>query len=178
MTISDLRANVGLLQQSAGHDPSKSKKNRRGNTSKDRSDFEDQDSDVEQIGESLDTPIADRGGPLSIMMIVTRIQKLTLNVMGIKNARLSLPILPVRLLEIVFFNGITSCSDMPNCEDIQLDGQKVHRWRKVKCSAPEMENYPPIYFDGCQWIARQAQEEDSFFLEKKVGVYDLCMKTE
>jgi len=23
-----------------------------------------------------------------------------------------------------------------------------------------MENYPPIYFDGCQWIARQAQEEE------------------
>ncbi|KAJ8440053.1 hypothetical protein Cgig2_025532 [Carnegiea gigantea] len=45
VTISDLRANVGLLQQTAGHDPSKSKKNIRGNTSKDGSDFEDQDSD-------------------------------------------------------------------------------------------------------------------------------------
>ncbi|KAJ8434404.1 hypothetical protein Cgig2_002606 [Carnegiea gigantea] len=45
VTISDLRANVGLFQQSARHDPSKSKKNRRGNTSKDGSDFEDRDSD-------------------------------------------------------------------------------------------------------------------------------------
>ncbi|KAJ8432421.1 hypothetical protein Cgig2_016051 [Carnegiea gigantea] len=39
VTISDLKAN------SAGHDPSESKKNRRGNTSKDGFDFEDQDSD-------------------------------------------------------------------------------------------------------------------------------------
>ena len=62
MTISDLRANVDLLQLSEGHDPSKSKKNRRGNTSKDGSDFEDQDSDVERTGEYLDTPAADRGG--------------------------------------------------------------------------------------------------------------------
>ena len=42
------------------------------------------------------------GGTLSTMMIVTRIQKLTLNVVGIRNARLSLPIVPVRLFEIVF----------------------------------------------------------------------------
>jgi len=62
VTISDLRANVGLLQQSAGHDHSKSKKKRRGNTSNDGSDFEDQDSDVERTGEPLDTPIGDRGG--------------------------------------------------------------------------------------------------------------------
>ena len=102
MTISDLRDNVGLFQQSVGHDPSKSKKNRRGNTLKDGSDFEDQDSEVEQTEESLDTPIAHRGGILSTIMIVTRIQKLTLNVVGIKNARLLLLILPVRLLEIVF----------------------------------------------------------------------------
>ena len=47
-------------------------------------------------------PLMIEGGTLSTMMIVTRIQKLTLNVVGIRNARLSLPILPVRLLEIVF----------------------------------------------------------------------------
>lgn len=62
MTISDLRINVGLLQQSVGHDPSKSKKDTNGHTSKEGSDFEDQDSNVEQTDESLDTPIADRGG--------------------------------------------------------------------------------------------------------------------
>ena len=41
VTISDLRTNVALLQQSAGHDLSKFKKSTRGNVSKDRSDFED-----------------------------------------------------------------------------------------------------------------------------------------
>ena len=64
MTIIDVRANIGLLQQSAGHDPPKSKKNTRGNTSKEGSDFEDQDSDVERTDESLDTPIANRGGDI------------------------------------------------------------------------------------------------------------------
>ena len=57
MIISDLRANVGLLQQGAGHDPSKFKKNTRGNTSKDGSNFENQDFEVEWTRESLDTPI-------------------------------------------------------------------------------------------------------------------------
>ena len=62
--------------------------------------------------------LIERGGTLSTMIIVTRIQKLTLNIVGIKNARLSLPILPMRFLEIVFFNGITSYSDMTNLEDV------------------------------------------------------------
>ena len=47
MTICDLRANVVLLQQGAGYDPSKSKKSTGGDTSKDGSDFEDQDYDAE-----------------------------------------------------------------------------------------------------------------------------------
>ncbi|KAJ8443850.1 hypothetical protein Cgig2_010314 [Carnegiea gigantea] len=61
VTISDLRANVALFQLTTGHDPSKSK-NTRANTSKEGSDFEDQDSDAKQIGESLDTRVANRQG--------------------------------------------------------------------------------------------------------------------
>ena len=62
MTISDLRANVGLLQQSAGHDPLKSKKINRGNTLKEGSNFGVQDSNAKCTGKSLDTPVDNRGG--------------------------------------------------------------------------------------------------------------------
>ena len=61
MTVCDLRANVVLLQQSAGHDLSTSQKSARGYTSKDGSDFKDQHYDVEHTGESIDIPIASRG---------------------------------------------------------------------------------------------------------------------
>ena len=61
VTIRDLRANVVLLQQSAGHDLSKSKKSAGGDNSMDGSDFEDQDYDVEHIGEFIDTHVASRG---------------------------------------------------------------------------------------------------------------------
>ncbi|KAJ8430754.1 hypothetical protein Cgig2_009059 [Carnegiea gigantea] len=117
MTISDLRANVSLLQQSAGHDPSKSKKNRRGNTSKDGSDFEDQDSKVERIGESLDTPITNRGGDTIDNDDSNQVQKLTLNVVGIKKCNTVAANTSSAALGDSFFNGITSCSDMPNLED-------------------------------------------------------------
>ena len=46
---------------SVGHDLFKSKKSARGNTSKDGSDFKDQDHNVEHTEKSIDTPIANRG---------------------------------------------------------------------------------------------------------------------
>jgi len=115
VTISDLRSNVGLLQQSARHDPSKSKKNTRGNTSKEGSNFEDQDSDAERIGESLDDLITNRGGDTVEMMTVTKIRKQILNVVGTKDATPSLPTLLKCLMEIVF-----SISDIPNHEELAL----------------------------------------------------------
>jgi len=101
VTISDLRANVGLLQQSTGYDPSKSKKNRRGNTSKDGSYFKDQDSDVERIedllillllieGDNIDNDDSDQDSEANFKRH------------GHKKCKIVLPILPVRLLEIVF----------------------------------------------------------------------------
>ena len=61
MTISDFRTNVALLQQSAGHDLYKFKKSARGNISKNGSDFQDRDDDVEHTGKFIDTPVASRG---------------------------------------------------------------------------------------------------------------------
>ena len=58
------------------------------------------------------------GGILSTMMTVTRIEKLSLNVEGMRNARLSLSILLSASLGDSFFNGMTSCSDLPNLEDV------------------------------------------------------------
>jgi len=62
VAISDLRANVCLLQHNAWHDASKSKKNTMGNTSKEGSNFEDQDSDVEQTNKSLIPLLLIEGG--------------------------------------------------------------------------------------------------------------------
>jgi len=101
VTISDLRANVGLLQQSAGHDPSKSKKNTRGHTSKEGSNFEDQDSDVERT-ESLDTPIADQGGDAIENDDSDQDSEAKFKRRGHKKVGPSLPILLECLVEIVF----------------------------------------------------------------------------
>ncbi|KAJ8435025.1 hypothetical protein Cgig2_013675 [Carnegiea gigantea] len=118
VTIDDLRANVDFLQQSAGHDPSKSKKSRRGNTSKDGSDFEDQDSDAERTGESLDTTVADRGGDIIDSDDSDQDSEANFKHHGHKKCNTATANTFSAPLGDSFFNGITSCSDMSNLEDV------------------------------------------------------------
>jgi len=89
-------------QQSVGHDVSKSKKRARGNNSKDGLISRTEMTMLSIPANSLTLlfPVEERA--LLKMMTVTKIQKLTANVMGVKNARSSSQILPEWLLEIVF----------------------------------------------------------------------------
>lgn len=57
MTISNLKTNVDLLQNSTKYDPHKSKKNTRASSSKDDLDLEDQDSNTKVTGESINTHV-------------------------------------------------------------------------------------------------------------------------
>ena len=97
VTISDLRANVGLLQKSAGYDPSKSKRTP-GVT-------------FRMMNPILRTKILMLNGAMSPLIFklliedseaVTRIQRLTLNVEGAKNAGQLLQILMDCFLGIAF----------------------------------------------------------------------------
>ncbi|KAJ8438229.1 hypothetical protein Cgig2_028132 [Carnegiea gigantea] len=126
VTISDLRANVGLLQQSAGHDPSMSKKNRRGNASKDGSDFEDQDSDVEWTGKSLDTPVADRGRDTIDNDDSDQDSEGNFKRCGHKKRKTVAANTSSAPLSDSFFNGVTSYSDMPNLEDALTYQHQCH----------------------------------------------------
>jgi len=119
VAVCDLRANIVLLQQSARHDPSKSKKSTRGNTSKDGSNFEDSDYDAEHAGESMILlfPVKERA--LLKMMTVTKIQKLTLNIVGAKKCKIVATNTSKVALGDSFFNDIQSCSHIPlNLEDV------------------------------------------------------------
>jgi len=106
VTINELRANVALLQKSAGYAPSKYEKNTTGHVLKDGSDFGDRESDVEWTSESANVHIHIEERTPSKMITVTRIQKLTIDIIGTKSVRLLLQILPHCLLERTF--SITS----------------------------------------------------------------------
>ena len=119
MTIRDLRANIVLLQQSAGYDPSKSNKCARGNTSKNGSNFADQDYDAEHTGEFIDTLITSREEGTVENYDNDQDSEANLKSRGSKKCK----ILTVNTLRVAlgdsFFNNIQSCSDMPtNLEEV------------------------------------------------------------
>ena len=119
MTISDLRTNFALLQQSAGHDLSKFKKSARDNISKDGSDFEDRDDDVEHTGEFIDTPIASRGEDIIENDDSDQDSEANLKRCGRKKCKIVAANTSRMAFEDSFFNDIQNCSDMPtNLEDV------------------------------------------------------------
>jgi len=119
VTISDLRTNVGLLQQSAGHDLSKFKKSARGNISKDGSDFEDRDDDVEHTGEFIDTFVTSRGEGVVENDDSDQDSKANFKRRGRKKRKIVAASTSRMALEDSFFNDIPSCSDMPtNLDDV------------------------------------------------------------
>jgi len=90
----------------------KSKKSTRGNTSKDGSDFEDQDYDVEHTVESINTAVVSRGEGIVENDDNGKDSKANFKRRGRKNARSSLQIPPKWLLETVFsmtFKAIRTC---------------------------------------------------------------------
>ena len=111
--ISDLRTNVVLLQQSARHDLSKSKKNTRGNTSKDGSDFENQDYDIEHTGEYIDTPVASRAEGIIENDDSYCDLRANFKRRGRKKGKIFIANTSRVALRDIFFNDIQSCSEMP-----------------------------------------------------------------
>ncbi|KAJ8426680.1 hypothetical protein Cgig2_018771 [Carnegiea gigantea] len=108
VTISDPRANVGLLQKSAGYDPSK------GHVLKDESDFDDQDSDADQTNESSDIQIANRGFRGS-----DQDSKANFKHRGYKKRRTVAANTYGLLRGDSFFNNIQSCSEIQtNLENV------------------------------------------------------------
>jgi len=119
VTISDLRTNVALLQQSAGHDLSKFKKSARGNISKDGSDFKDRDDDVEHTGEFIDTPVASTGEGVIENDNSDQDSEANFKRYGRKKRKIVAANTSRMALGDSFFNDIQSCSDMPtNLEDV------------------------------------------------------------
>ena len=118
VTISDLRTNVVLLQQSVGYDLSKSKKSARGNTSKDRTDFEDQDDDIKHTDEFIDIPIASRGEGIVENDDTDQDSEANFKRRGRKKCKIIAANTSRVTLGDSFFNDIQICSDMPtNLED-------------------------------------------------------------
>ena len=108
-----------LFFSSAGHDPSKSKKSVRGNTSKDGSYFEDQDYDVEYTGKSIDTLVANRGDGIVENDDSDQDSEVNFKRHGRKKRKIVAASTSRMVLEDNFFNDIPSCSDMPtNLEDV------------------------------------------------------------
>ena len=119
MTISDLRTNVALLQQSASHDLSKLKKNAKGNISKDGSDLEDRDDDVEHTGEFIDTPVASKGEGVVETDDSDQDSETNFKRRGRKKRKIVAASASRMTLGDSFFNDNHSCSDMPtNLEDV------------------------------------------------------------
>ena len=113
MAISDLQTNVLLLQQSTGHDLSKSKKSARGNTSKDGSNFEDQDYDVERTSKYIDTPIASRGKGIVENDDSDQDSEANFKHRGCKKCKIFAANTYGVALGDSFFNDIQRCSDTP-----------------------------------------------------------------
>jgi len=117
--ICDLRADVVLLQQSAGHDLSKSKKSTGGNPLKVGSDFEDQDYDVEHIGEFIDTSVASRRDDIIENDDSDKDLEANFKHPRCKKRKIIVAYTSKVALGDIFFNNIQSCSDMPtNLEDV------------------------------------------------------------
>jgi len=98
---------------------SKSKKSAWGNTSKDRSDFEDQDYDVEHTDELIDTPVASRGEGIIENDDSDQDSKANFKRRGLKKCKIVAANTSRVALGDSFFNDIQSCSNMlTNLEDV------------------------------------------------------------
>jgi len=102
VTIGDLRANIVLLQWSAGHDLSNTRRAREAIVQMMDLILRTRITMMSRLVNPLIHLLPAEERALSKMMTMTKIQKLTLNVEGTKNARSSLQIPPKWLLEIVF----------------------------------------------------------------------------
>ena len=140
MIISDLRGNVGLLQQSAGHDLSKSNKNTRGNSSKEGPDFEDQDYDAERTDKSLDTPIIDQGSNTAKNVDSDQASEANFEHHRHKKCKTVIADTSRAPLRDSFFNDITSYSDMPNVEDVTCSSL---------CIAPCETHHNQFFYFNC-----------------------------
>ena len=77
-------------------------------------DFEDHNYDAERTGESLDAPIADRGGDTIDNDDSDQDSEANFKRHGHKKRKTVTANTSSAPLGDSFFNGITSCSDMPN----------------------------------------------------------------
>ena len=94
-------------------------KSARGNISKDGSDFEDRDDDVEHTGEFIDTPITSRGEDAVKNDDSDQDSEANFKRRGRKKRKIVAANTSRMALGDSFFNDIQSCSDMPtNLEDV------------------------------------------------------------